>query len=94
MMPTKTKTERPMRWRYVEVTYTPSNSDVTWFRAYVLEARSPEDAMRRAADNTRLEHPGATNVEGYMSRTLTDQKARQISDAMRAGSWKGWPLGV
>jgi hypothetical protein len=84
--------DRELRHRYIEVAYTLPDGN-TYFRAYVLEARTPNEAAERAVANTRREKSDATDVAEFMQRTLTPERARGIIAQIRAGTWEGWKFG-
>jgi hypothetical protein len=83
---------RERRHRYIEVAYTMPDGE-TYFRAYVLEAGTPNEAAERAVANTKVEKPEATDVAEFMQRTLTPERARGVIAQIRAGTWEGWRFG-
>lgn len=80
-----------MQNRYVEVTYKLSDTgDKPHFRAVIIEADSPRAASIEAKRNTMRQHPDATEIEEFMQRTVSDEKAREIKDRMNNNTWEGW----
>lgn len=79
-----------MQERYVEVTYKLPDNDVTQFSAYVLEAPSPNAAIDEAKRATIERHPQATEVEEFMHRAVTPEKADKIRRQMIDKTWEGW----
>lgn len=75
-------------WRYIEVSFDEPGED-TMFRAHVVWADSPEEAMVMARASTLAAHPYADNIELYRHQTVTPQKAEKIRAQMRDGSWSG-----
>lgn len=79
-----------LAWRYVEVTYRlPDEEDSQW-RAVVTEAETPNAALEEVRRNVLAAHPRATEVEEFLQRTLTKERATEVSAKMAAGSWQGW----
>lgn len=78
--------------RYVELTYREGGSDEVQFRAHVVEAGSPRDAVEEATRNLKAAHPRATEVEEFMQRVVTPGKAESIRRKMGEGTWTGWRL--
>jgi hypothetical protein len=79
---------------YVETTYDEEGNDLTQFRAHVTRAHTPREAEEDAIASTRRKHPGATNVEFFLTRRITDEKAESIMRSFANGTWTGrpWPL--
>lgn len=77
--------------RYVEMTYdTPS--EVTRFMAVLVESKSPAEAVKDAEEHVRRHHPDATNIEEFMQRTVSPEKAEKILKSFNNKTWEGWPL--
>lgn len=76
--------------RYVEVSYRLPDTELIQFRAVVTRAGSPNDAVREAADDTLRAHPEAIEVEEFMQRIVSEEKAGEILQAFNDGKWGGW----
>lgn len=79
--------------RYVEVSYKLPGDDEAKFRAMVTVAESPNQAVVNARADTLRAHPDATEVEEFMQRAMTPDKAERVREQIAAGTWEGWPLG-
>lgn len=79
-----------LKHRYVEVSYRMPGDDDWRFRAFVLEAETPNKAAAEAKRETRIRHPQATEVDEFMQRTITPERAEEILREFRAGTWAGW----
>lgn len=86
-------TKNVPKWRYVEISYKlpedAENADYRW-RAIVTEAASPREAIENAVADVHYAHPEAIEVEEFMTRTITEEKAVWITERMRAKNWIGW----
>lgn len=79
-------------WRYVEVTFREPGADTERWFAVLCIADSPRAAL---ADATRVlleKHPAARDVEEFLQRGITGDKADEVRAQMTAGTWTGWPL--
>lgn len=81
-----------MLWRYIEVTYELPGAEHEQWRAAVTQADSPGNAVKQARADTLAAHPTATNIEEFMQRTISPDKAEKIRQQFEAGIWDGWPF--
>ena len=79
-----------MLWRYVEVSYELPDKDQTQFFATVDESESPNVALLTAIEMCVRRHPEATEIEEFMQRVITPERAEQIKAQFEAGTWNGW----
>lgn len=79
--------------RYVEVSFKLPGDDGAQFRAMVTVADSPSQAAEHARADTLRAHPGATEVQEFMQRALTPDRAKRVREQIARGTWEGWPLG-
>lgn len=83
-----------MLWRYVEVTYELPDKDTPaeriQFFATVGQSESPNVALLTALEMCARRHPEAINIEEFMQRVITHDRATAIRMQMDAGTWNGW----
>lgn len=60
------------------------------WRASIIKAADPRAAVLAAKRNTLKSHPGATEMEEFMQRKISEERAEEIADLMRANEWHGW----
>lgn len=78
------------KWRYVEFTYYVPGEEKERWGGIVTEADSPKAAMAEARESVERRHPGATKIEEFMQRTISEEKANEIKREMGNETWNGW----
>jgi hypothetical protein len=81
---------RESKPRYIELTYNLPDEEQERWRGVVVHTDSPKTAFEEARADTMRAHPEATNVQEYMHRVLSDEKAADITGQMADGTWSGW----
>jgi hypothetical protein len=81
---------RPLKHRYVELTYRLPGDRTEHWMAVLTEAGSPKDALVKAIAEVKAQHPEARRIEEFMQRTITPKKARAIAVQFTDGTWPGW----
>jgi hypothetical protein len=84
------KRPSPMKWRYVEVSYELPEKGTTQFFATVGEHESPNVALLTAINMCKAKHPDAVNIEEFMQRVVTEEKAEKIMEKFNNNTWDGW----
>lgn len=87
-IPGRPPKDRPLKWRYVEVTYQ-TGLHVRW-RSLVVRAATADDALTQAADSILEQYPHAFATSEFLQRTVTEATARQILSQIQDGAWVGW----
>jgi len=77
------------QWHYIEVSFDEPGEDTT-YRAHVIWADGADEAMTMARASTLAAHPYADNIELFTCRPVDTDKALDIRDQIRNGSWTGW----
>lgn len=79
-------------WYYVEHAITKPDGNVL-FRAHIDEAASRYEAEEAARSDAKRAHRDATEIDFYMSRIVSEDRALKIIERMISKDWDGWPLG-
>lgn len=86
------KPKRAEKDRYVELAYDLPDSRTNFFAA-LTKSTHPDEAVTNAIKELLRKHPKATNIQEFMQRVITPEKAQRILEKFRAGTWDGWDFG-